>query len=98
MSHKHLHLLRSLFQDQGSANIHWREIESLLHHLGATVEPVHGARFRVVLNRQEYFLHHPHQGSVFGRQDIRHLREFLTRAGVSLSSYEAQREAGKEGQ
>jgi hypothetical protein len=95
MSHKHLHLLRSLFQDPPSANIHWREIESLLLHLGADVQPVHGARFRVVLNRHEYFLHHPHQGSVFGRQDIKHLREFLANAGASLSAYEAKREAAK---
>lgn len=97
MSHKHLHLLRSLFQDHASANIHWREIESLLLHLGATVEPVHGARFRVVLNRQEFFLHHPHQGNVFDRQGIKHLREFLARAGVSPSAYEAQHGAEKEG-
>ncbi|MBS3935452.1 MAG: type II toxin-antitoxin system HicA family toxin [Sulfuritalea sp.] len=93
MSHKHQHLLRSLFQDPPSANIHWREIESLLHHLGAAIEPVHGARFRVVLNRHEFFLHHPHQSNVFGRQDIKHLREFLARAGVSPSLYEARREA-----
>ncbi len=98
MSHKHLHLLRSLFQDPVSANIHWREIESLLHHLGATVEPVHGARFRVLLNRHEYFLHHPHQGSVFNRQDIKHLREFLSHAGVSLSAYEAERKEKSQGQ
>ncbi len=97
MSNKHLHLLRSLFQDPPSANIHWREIESLLHHLGADVQPVHGARFRVLLNRREYFLHHPHQGSVFGRQDIKQLREFLAHAGVSPSAYEAQREAEKKG-
>jgi len=95
MSHKHLHLLRSLFQDPVSGNIHWREIESLLHHLGATVEPVHGARFRVLLNRHEYFLHHPHQSSVFTRQDIKQLREFLTHAGVSPSAYEMEREAEK---
>ena len=37
MSHKHAHLMRSIFQDPPSANIHWREIESLLHHLGAEV-------------------------------------------------------------
>jgi hypothetical protein len=49
----------------------------------------------VVLNRHEYFLHHPHQGSVFGRQDIKHLREFLANAGASLSAYEAKREAAK---
>jgi hypothetical protein len=95
MSHKHLHLLRSLFSDPISANIHWREIESLLHHLGATVEPVSGARFRVVLNRHEFFLHHPHQSNVFSRQDIKHLREVLSHAGVSLSAYEAQRESDK---
>ena len=35
MSHKHAHLMRSIFQDPLSANIHWREVESLLHHLGA---------------------------------------------------------------
>ncbi len=95
MSHKHLHLLRSLFQDPVSANIHWREIESLLHHLGASVEPVHGARFRVLLNHHEFFLHHPHQSNVFSRQDIKQFRELLSHAGVSLSSYEAKRETEK---
>lgn len=96
MSHKHLNLLQSLFQDPVSANIHWREVESLLHHLGATVEPSHGARFRVVLNRYEFFLHHPHQSNVFSRQDIKHLREYLTHAGISPSAYEIQRETEKE--
>ena len=57
MSH-HLNLLRTIFQDPVSGNIHWREIESLLHHLGATVEPSHGARFRVVLNNVETALTH----------------------------------------
>ncbi|HJV24798.1 MAG TPA: type II toxin-antitoxin system HicA family toxin [Aromatoleum sp.] len=90
MSHKHINLLRTIFQDPISANIHWREVESLLTHLGATIEPAHGARFRVVLNRMEGFLHHPHHGSECGRQDIKQLREFLAHAGVTPSSYEAQ--------
>ena len=51
MSHKHAHLMRSIFQDPPSANIHWREIESLLHHLGADIEPSHGARFKITLNK-----------------------------------------------
>jgi hypothetical protein len=63
MSHKHAHLMRSIFQDPPSANIHWREIESLLHHLGADVEPSHGARFKITLNKVEAFLHHPHNSS-----------------------------------
>ncbi|MBS4095680.1 MAG: type II toxin-antitoxin system HicA family toxin [Sulfuricella sp.] len=90
MSHKHLSLLTAIFQDPVSGNIHWREIESLLNHLGATVEPVHGARFHVTLNKFECIVHHPHHSSVCAKQDVKQLREFLARAGVSPSSYEAQ--------
>ncbi len=89
VSHKHLNLLRTIFQDPVSSNIHWREVESLLHHLGATVEPSHGARFRVVLNRVEDFLHHPHHSNVCDKQAIKHLREFLAHAGITPSSYDA---------
>jgi hypothetical protein len=89
MSHKHAHLMRTIFSDPPSANVHWREVESLLHHLGAAVEPAHGARFKVTLNRMEVFLHHPHQGSTCSRTDIKQLREFLGRAGVTLAAYEA---------
>ena len=87
MSHKHQHLLHAIFQEPASANIHWREVESLLIHLGATVEPAHGARFRIVLNRVEAFLHHPHNGSTCARQDIKRLREILAQAGISPSTY-----------
>ena len=38
MSHKHATQLRSIFHDPISANIHWREVESLLNHLGASIE------------------------------------------------------------
>lgn len=92
MSNKHLNLLRTIFQDPLSSNTHWREVESLLLHLGATVEPAHGARFRVVLNRIEGFLHHPHHSNVCDKQTIKLLREFLTHAGVSPSSYEEGKE------
>lgn len=95
MSHKHLSLLRSIYQDPPNANIHWREIESLLHHLDATIEPAHGARFRVVLNRQECFLHHPHHGNVCSRDQIKQLREYLARAGVTVSAYEAAERAAR---
>lgn len=89
MSHKHAHLLRTIFQDPPSANIHWREIESLLSHLGAEIEPSHGARFKVTLNKIETFLHHPHNSNTCSKTDIKALREFLSHAGVSVSSYEA---------
>lgn len=89
MSH-HLSVLKAIFQEPVSANIHWREIESLLHRLGAKIEPSHGARFRVVLNQIEFILHHPHHGNEFSKHDIKQLREHLINAGVSTSSLESE--------
>lgn len=88
MSHKHRNVLHAIFHDPVSSNIQWREVESLLHHLGAEVEPSHGARFRVVLNQREFFIHHPHHGNEFAKQEIKQLREHLASAGVTLSSYD----------
>ena len=64
-------------------------IESLLLHLGATIEAAHGARFRIVLNKVEVFLHQPHNNSTCARQEIKQIRDFLAHAGVTLSTYEA---------
>ena len=90
MGHKHLHLLQAIYHDPPSANIHWREVESLLQHLGASIESAHGARFRIVLNRVEAYLHHPHNSSTCSKQEVQQVREFLARAGVTLSTYEAR--------
>lgn len=89
MSHKHEQLLRAIFHDPVSGNIHWRDVESLLNHLGASVEPLSGARLRVTLNRMEDILHRPHHSNVMDRQGIKHLREFLARARATPSQYEA---------
>ncbi len=35
MSHKHDNLIRAIFHDPISGNLQWREVESLLRHLGA---------------------------------------------------------------
>lgn len=89
MSHKHLHLLQAIYHEPPSANIHWREIESLLTHLGANIESAHGARLRIVLNKVEVFLHHPHNNSTCAKQEVKQIREFLAHAGITLSAYEA---------
>ena len=88
MSHKHITLIRAIFQDPISGNIHWREIESLLHHLGANVEPIQGARYHVLLNGVEGILHHPHHSNVCSNQDIKNLRQYLASAQVTPSLYE----------
>ncbi|MFZ3203380.1 MAG: hypothetical protein WA161_05840 [Pseudomonas sp.] len=88
MSRKYQVLLHSIFQGPLPGNVHWREVESLLHHLGATVEPILGARFRVLLNQHEFFLHHPHHSNVCSKQEIKHLRECLTSAGMTPADYD----------
>lgn len=92
MSHRHVNFLRTIFHDPPSGNIHWRDVESLLRHVGATLEPISGARIRVKLNRMEDILHRPHHSNVLDVSALRHLREVLARAGVTPSQYEARRE------
>ena len=85
MSHKHEQLLRTIFHDPVSCNIHWREIESLLHHVGADIEQLSGARIRVKLNGAEGILHRPHHGNTLDRGGVKHVREFLARARITPS-------------
>ena len=82
MSHSHERLLHAILQEPLGGNIHWRDIESLLHHLGAVIEPGHGARMKIELNGVIGTLHRPHHSGVCSKQDIRHLRDYLTSAGV----------------
>ena len=89
MSHKHENLLKAIFHDPISGNIPWREIESLLSHLGATVESLSGTRIHIKLNGHEGTLHRPHHGSTLGREDVKHVREFLARSRVTPSLYAA---------
>jgi hypothetical protein len=88
MSHKQARVIEAIFKDPPSANIHWREVESLLHHLGATVETTRGAKLHAILNGIEGVLHRPHHGGECTRQEIKHIREFLAAAGVTPSRYE----------
>ena len=57
MSQKHVNLLRAIFQDPVNTKLSFREVESLLKHLGAQMESVAGARMRVKLNNAEGVLH-----------------------------------------
>ena len=95
MSHKHRNVLQAIFHDPVSSNVQWREGESLRHHLGAAIEPGHGARFRVTLNRHEFFVRHPHHGNEFGKPEVKYLRECLAAAGITLSGYDEQDKAGR---
>ncbi len=93
MSKHHATLIRALFHDPPAHNLHWRDIESLLRHVGAEMEPITGARLRVTLNGMEDVLHRPH-GNELDRHSVQHIRAFLGRAGVTPAAYEGAGEAG----
>ena len=89
MSRRHVNLLRTIFHDPPSGNVHWREIESLLRHVGAEIEQIPGARIRVKLNHREGVLHRPHHSNTLDASSLLHLRGFLASAGVTASQFEA---------
>ena len=89
MSQKHKRILIGILQEPVSGNIHWRDVESLLHHLGAEIEHGHGARMKVMLNGCEGTLRHPHHSNVCSKHDIRHLRDYLITAGINLGSLDS---------
>ena len=88
MSRRHANMLRTIFHDPPSGNIHWREVESLLGHVGATLESLPGSRVRVHLGRTEGIIHRPHHSNVLDSSSIVHLRQILARGGVTPSQYE----------
>lgn len=90
MSHKHENLIRTIFHDPISGNIHWREVESLLKHLDADIEQLSGARVRVRLNGAEGVLHRPHHSNVLDKSAVKHLRAYLAQARMTPSQYEQQ--------
>jgi hypothetical protein len=90
MSSRHAKLIRAIFQDPPSHNLHWHDVESLLKHVGAEVESLSGARIRVTVQRFETILHRPHHGqNTLDKQSLMHLREFLARCSITPSQYEA---------
>ena len=95
MSHRTTNLLRTIFRDPPSGNVHWREVESLLKHVGASLEPISGARIRVKINHTEGVLHRPHHSNVLDASALMHVREILARGGVTPSLYEGRERNGE---
>jgi hypothetical protein len=95
MSRHHTQFLRSIYHDPPPHNLHWRDVESFLRHVGAEIEPLSGARFRVTKDHQEYVLHRPHHNNTLDAHSVVHLRQFLGRVGVTPAAFEAK-ESGTE--
>jgi len=86
MSAKQKRLLENILLGHISANISWREIESLLKHLGATIKTGHGATVHVILNGTEFSLHKPHNSNMCTKRDLHMLRDYLVQANIGGDS------------
>ena len=86
MSAKQKRLLHAILIDPPSGNIHWREVDSLLHHLGVKIESSHGARMHIILNGIETTIHKPHNSNTYSKHDIHSLRNYLVEANIGVAS------------
>jgi hypothetical protein len=82
--------LDAIFAKPVSPNIRWSAIETLLGALGATLTEARGSRVAIELNGQEAVFHRPHPRPVTDRGAVVSMRRFLTQAGVTPESQEAE--------
>lgn len=85
MSKKHQKVLSSIFSDHPGSNIHWKEIESLLKHLGAEFREGTGARTIAVMEGKEFALHRGSHGSTISKQGLHDLKKYLESVNISNS-------------
>lgn len=86
MSKKHQKVLSAIFSEHPSSNIHWKEIESLLIHLGAEFREGSGASLVAIINGLEFTMHRSHHNSTMSKQSLHSLKKFLQSANVSTGS------------
>jgi hypothetical protein len=79
---KHDTTLQGIFKTPTKANLKWRDIESLLKHLGATMTEGKGSRVRVMLNNVAAVFHRPHPRKEASKGSVESVREFLENAGI----------------
>ena len=77
MSKKHQKVLSAIFSDHPSSNIHWKEIESLLKHLGAEFRIGTGASVVIILNGQEFTMHRGRHNTTMSKQELHQLKKYL---------------------
>jgi len=74
--------LAALFETPTRADVTWKELESLLKALGASVTEGRGSRVRVSLNERRIVFHRPHPRPILGKSMVGAARRFLIGAGI----------------
>lgn len=82
MKKKHIKTLALVFKQPVSANIDWKEIESLFVGLGAEISEREGSRIGVRLFGEMRVFHRPHPSPKTDKGAVASVREWLKRNGV----------------
>ena len=82
MSKKHQKVLSAIFSDHLSSNIHWKEIESLLIHLGAEFREGSGASSVAIINGIEFSVHRGHHNATMSKKSLHQLKKFLESVNI----------------
>ena len=82
MKRKHQRTLELLFARPVSANVPWRDIETLFIELGAEVSEREGSRVAVVLFGEVRVFHRPHPSPSTDKGAVASIRKWLEQHGV----------------
>lgn len=85
MNHHHRKVLHSLFDHPLSANIDFKQVESVLEELGATIDNRSGARIGGTLKGHTAAFHHA--GHSLSKDEVVQIRKFLETCGVTPADY-----------
>lgn len=77
----HRKTLASIFRHPTSHNVEWHDVLSLLNNLGSASER-HGGGYDITIGAEHLALGRAHDHDLAG-DELSHLRDFLTRAGLS---------------
>jgi hypothetical protein len=77
----HRKTLASIFRHPASHNVEWHDVLSLLNNLGDVTER-HNGSYDVAIGTDQFVLASPHGHDLSG-DELRHLKDFLTQAGLS---------------
>jgi hypothetical protein len=83
MNSKHRRTLAAVFADPVSGTIEWTAVERLLVAAGAQVIEGRGSRVRFEKDGEVATFHRPHFAKEAKRYQVRDVRDFLERIGVT---------------
>ena len=81
MNNRQKKTLELIFKDPVSANVPWKDIESLLRALGCEISEGNGSRVRLALGGVRAVFHRPHPNPETDKGAVKSMRKFLTNAG-----------------